>query len=134
MYLSNCSIYSTNLWFIRWIAELPFGWEEVNDRVLGKYFIDHNTGIFMNCLRKVQVEIFLWLLFMKAQKYTYMFISFLLNDFDNIFLGMFRCTTAGRPSHTVEAEKGNHVDRLFDCCSVRFKGKTPSDNYLDDAN
>lgn len=88
----------------------------------------------MNCLRKVLVEIFLWLLIMKAQKYTYMFISFLLNDFDNIFLGMSRCTTAGRPSHTMEAEKGNHVDRLFDCCSVRFKGKTPSDNYLDDAN
>lgn len=134
MHLSNCSIYSTNLCFIHEIAELPFGWEEVNDRVLGKYFIDHNTGIFMNCLRKVLVEIFFMAPLHQSSKIHFMFISFLLNDFDNIFLGMFRCTTAGRPSHTMEAEKGNHVDRLFDCCSVRFKGKTPSDNYLDDAN
>ena len=26
------------------IAELPFGWEELDDKVLGSYFIDHNTG------------------------------------------------------------------------------------------
>jgi len=26
------------------IVELPLGWEEVDDPVLGKYFIDHNTG------------------------------------------------------------------------------------------
>lgn len=56
MHLSNCSVFSTNLWFIHKIAELPFGWEEVNDKVLGKYFIDHNTGIFMNFLRKVVVD------------------------------------------------------------------------------
>ncbi|KAL9972219.1 hypothetical protein ACROYT_G018483 [Oculina patagonica] len=24
--------------------ELPYGWEELNDKVLGRYFIDHNTG------------------------------------------------------------------------------------------
>lgn len=56
MHLSNLSICRTNLCFIHKIAELPFGWEEVNDTVLGKYFIDHNTGIFMDFLRKVLVE------------------------------------------------------------------------------
>ena len=32
------------------ISELPFGWEEVNDKVLGKYFIDHNTGKFLTSI------------------------------------------------------------------------------------
>lgn len=30
----------------RWLmtsTELPFGWEEVEDAVLGKYYIDHNN-------------------------------------------------------------------------------------------
>jgi hypothetical protein len=29
------------------ITELPLGWEEVDDPVLGKYFIDHNLGTGM---------------------------------------------------------------------------------------
>ena len=29
------------------ITELPFGWEEVKDKVLGNYFIDHNAGKFL---------------------------------------------------------------------------------------
>ena len=35
-----CSIQTMFLYL-----ELPFGWEECSDSVLGLYYIDHNTGI-----------------------------------------------------------------------------------------
>ena len=43
------------------IAELPFGWEELDDKVLGSYFIDHNTG-------KSFINIFFFLLIMMPNR------------------------------------------------------------------
>lgn len=46
------------------IAELPFGWEELDDKVLGSYFIDHNTG-------KSFINIFFFLLIMMPNRVFY---------------------------------------------------------------